>query len=175
MWSSLNAAEAGDVDEVRRLSSDPRVDLEAIHEMKKCTALWMSASEGHDECLSILLDAGADSNAVDQDLYSNTPGYQAAKYGHHRCLSILIAAGADMSAANKNGSTPMIVAAANGNVDCLRALIDAGVDASQPDSNDDRKTPLFFATSEGHAACADLIRSCTSKPTKSAAAAAQEL
>jgi hypothetical protein len=65
MWSSLNAAEAGDVDEVRRLSSDPRVDLEAIHEMKKCTALWMSASEGHDECLSILLDAGADSNAVD--------------------------------------------------------------------------------------------------------------
>lgn len=53
------------------------------------TALWMAASEGHEEVLRLLLAAGADPSTADDDDWHDTPLYIARLRGHYGCIRLL--------------------------------------------------------------------------------------
>ncbi|KAF9428742.1 phosphate system positive regulatory protein pho81 [Podila epigama] len=55
------------------------------------TPLFYAASEGHVDCVRILLEAGCNVNVVDE--LGKTPIYYAASEGHADCVELLIAAG----------------------------------------------------------------------------------
>ncbi|KAG0306864.1 phosphate system positive regulatory protein pho81 [Dissophora globulifera] len=55
------------------------------------TPLFYAASEGHVECVKILLEAGCNVNVIDE--LGKTPIYYAASEGHADCVELLIEAG----------------------------------------------------------------------------------
>ena len=118
---------------------------------REMTALVYSAKKGHIDCLRVLLDAGADVNAKNED--GNTSLIYSAKKGHTDCLSALLDAGADVNAKDKNGVTSLMYSARNGHSDCLRALLDAEADVNAKDNFG--KTSLDVT---GNGECARLLR-----------------
>ncbi|KAI8363658.1 hypothetical protein B0O80DRAFT_434224 [Mortierella sp. GBAus27b] len=55
------------------------------------TPLFYAASEGHVECVNILLEAGCNINVLDE--HGQTPIYYAASEGHADCVELLVQAG----------------------------------------------------------------------------------
>ena len=100
----LSAAKSGDADEVRRLlkAGTPPDDGGKEGEI---TPLWWAASNGHEVCVKLLVDAKANVEAADD--IGRTPAFKAAQDGRDICLKLLIDAGADTSIVNKSlGMTP---------------------------------------------------------------------
>ena len=58
------------------------------------TALICASRWGHDKCVEMLLNAGANIEAA--SMYGNTALSDAAWGGHEKCLELLIKAGADV-------------------------------------------------------------------------------
>lgn len=94
------------------------------------TALARAAEYGLEECVQILLDAGADVN--ERKSYHNSALGEACSGGHAGCVKLLLAAGADVNARAVYGKTPMEMAIDQGHMDCVRLLQESGrVDTSQ--------------------------------------------
>ncbi|QGJ70565.1 Hypothetical protein PBC10988_22620 [Planctomycetales bacterium 10988] len=68
--------------------------------------LHWAACQGQHEICQVLLDAGADVNAKDED--GLTPLHCAARQGHAVVAGLLIAHGADLEKSDDTGNTPMI-------------------------------------------------------------------
>ena len=65
----------------------------------------MAAEHGHDEVLTVLINAGANVNAV---AFTNTvPIHFAAEKGHERCVRILMQSGAMVDVPDFDGSTAL--------------------------------------------------------------------
>ncbi|KAF9436755.1 phosphate system positive regulatory protein pho81 [Entomortierella beljakovae] len=58
------------------------------------TPLFYAASEGHVECVRILLEAGCNVKVLDE--HGKTPIYYAASEGHANCVDLLVQAGGKM-------------------------------------------------------------------------------
>lgn len=69
----------------------------------------LAAFEGHDPVLRILLEAGAEVDAVTNDL--RTPLYQAAFKGHLACVRVMLEYGADTTMKSTAKKTAADVAA----------------------------------------------------------------
>ncbi|KAF9135434.1 phosphate system positive regulatory protein pho81 [Mortierella sp. 14UC] len=72
------------------------------------TPLFYAASEGHVECVKILLEAGCKVNVVDE--HGKNPIYYAASEGHSDCVELLVEAGGKAIATPQD--TVMEIAAA---------------------------------------------------------------
>jgi len=72
------------------------------------TPLLFAAREGCVRCASILVDAGADINATDQE--GITPLISAIINGHYDVASVLLEKGADPNQADRVGRTPLYAA-----------------------------------------------------------------
>ena len=97
----------------------------------------------------ILLDAGANPNAKDQD--GQTAIMHAASYGYAESVRILIEHHADVNLKDHAGRTALMHAAMGGYVDAIPLLIENGADPYAHDS--DGKTALDLAlTSKNQAA-----------------------
>ncbi len=110
-----------------------------------------AASEGHADCVRLLLDGGADHEARDKK--GLTALLCAAGEGHTDCVRLLLDGGANVEAKDKNGLTALIGAASNGNTDCVRLLMDRG--ANQEAKDDEGLTALMYAAFGGRA---DFVR-----------------
>ncbi len=101
------------------------------------TALTVAARAGRSDVLSILLDAGADPNVIEN-------GYTALKYaatqGNIEIISLLLEAGADPDA-GRFGWTALSWAAINNEVEATRLLLGAGAD---PDAPKESGEPLLL-------------------------------
>ena len=81
-----------------------RADVDAQEHELHATALYVAADLGHDECVGVLLGAGA---AVDQPTAeAATPLLVACYQGRVRCAELLLAAQADAGACMVGGVSP---------------------------------------------------------------------
>lgn len=87
--------------------------------------LSLASYHGHDDCVKVLLEYGAEVDSVNFEHY--TPLAFAAGSGHSDCVELLIEAGADVNHHTADGSV-LTHAADGNNIDCLRLLLNAGAD-----------------------------------------------
>lgn len=91
-------------------SSDDEVEIATEHgnsDFIDCGMLFVDVSNR--EAMSLLLDAGADVRATDNE--GSTPLQCAALRGSYRCVECLLSASADVQWASKNGTTALHFAA----------------------------------------------------------------
>ena len=116
------------------------------------TALWVAAYYGEEQCVRLLVDAGA---PVDQpNVNGATPLWVACQGGYDGVAAVLLKSGAAVDAPMRNGSTPLLVAMFGNRVACVRTLLSHGADASHVFNG---KPALAWATDSGFAEIVALI------------------
>ena len=118
------------------------------------TALMMAARYGHDTCVELLIQAGADVNKQED---SCTALIGAALDGHHKhtCLKLLIGAGADVNTPDDEGRTALMWEGMNGHDKYVEILVQAGVDVNKVDGYG--YTPLLQAAQGCHDKCLEVL------------------
>ena len=127
----------------------------------------MHTQDDHDECVKVLLEAGADVNVP---FFHGSPLVQAARRGHVKRLQALIAAGADVNkhydAVSGRPSNRIIRdqircqnalthAVSKGNIECVEILIKAGANVNKVGHQE--ISVLRSAFQRDHAVCADSL------------------
>jgi ankyrin repeat protein len=98
------------------------------------TPIFPAAYGPHPEILRVLLKAGANVNAQDDD--GETALHRAAHYGYVETAQVLLEFGADKNLKDKWGNTPLMSAQAQGNSDVVKLL--GGTPAATTDPGRDR-------------------------------------
>jgi ankyrin repeat protein len=112
------------------------------------TGLHWAAENGNPEIASILLESGADVEAVTR-LGAYRPLHLAARRGNASVIQLLLDASADPETESATGGvTPLHFAAASGKAASVQALIDHGVELDARESIWGQ-TPLMFAAAAG--------------------------
>lgn len=124
------------------------------------SAVMFAAAGGHSEATKVLIDLGADVNAIaqatpeyldklatmieegtidDSDPHVDgvTAVHVAAQGGHLDCVNILIEAGADVTVRDDEDRTPLLLAVKGNYADVAIALVKAGADPNTPYVDDD--------------------------------------
>jgi uncharacterized protein len=111
------------------------------------TLLHLAAFFGHGAIVGLLLEKGADPNAVSRNEARLHPLNSAAAQRDHakarQCAEFLLDRGADPNAAQRGGFTAAHSAASTGNLELLRLLKEKGAALSR--KAEDGKTPLDIA------------------------------
>lgn len=115
--------------------------------------LCIAADEGDDECVRLLLDAGA--KVALRGVMGRTALHYAAYRASARKVQDLIRAGAEVNAEDERGYTPLHLAALVGDEACTRLLLEAGANANA--GTLDGFTALHFAANQGRADIAELL------------------
>ncbi len=114
-------------------------------------ALIKAAKDGNREDVEVALNAGADSNYVDNN--GNTPLIWAACKKNTEIVRMLIEHGAHVNIhvnhTDMYGRTALMVATGNGCIDIVRILIEAGADVHHTD--DHGETSLMLGARTGYA------------------------
>ena len=93
--------------------------------------LLLAADRGHLKVIQLLLEAGADTNAIDENLA--TASMAASHNGHLEVVRLLLEAGADANAIDENMATALMDADQNGHLEVVRLLLEAGADTNATD------------------------------------------
>ena len=96
-------AAMGDAAWLRKRLATDGVNPDALDPTFGATAIAFAADFGRTEAVRILLDAGADPNALNKN--GSSPALGAAFFGRPECLRILLDAGADPTIADQEGTT----------------------------------------------------------------------
>ena len=125
------------------------------------TGLMRASSIGHIEIIELLINAGADVNAQNEE---SATALIEASYIHNNLevIRLLINAGANVNAQDYDGNTPVIIASKRGNLGLLGLLInaDANVNAQDYDGN----TPVIIASKMGNIELLDLLINAGADP-----------
>ena len=109
-------------------------------------ALNEAAFRGHTEVCRLLIERGANVNAV---YYGGwTPLHQAARYGYVDVCRLLIQAKSNVNSVDHNGETPLHCAARYGHIEVCRLLLGRGANVNA--TNWFGWTPLHLAAFNGH-------------------------
>jgi ankyrin repeat protein len=104
---TIKAAKKGDATTLRALLVHDG-GLARITEADGTTPLHCAAWKGHVEIVEILLDAGAEIDALNQDAhYGGTPLHAAAHGNQKAVVEVLLKRGADFKVVSCNGRTPL--------------------------------------------------------------------
>ena len=96
-------AAVGDDALLRKRLATAGVNPDELDPTFGATAIAFAADFGRTEAVRILLDAGADPNALNKN--GSSPALGAAFFGRPECLRILLEAGADPTIADEEGTT----------------------------------------------------------------------
>ena len=113
------------------------------------TALHLAAFFGSEAAAALLLERGADANAVARNSELQVaPLHSAAAGGHPKLVALLLEHGADPNARQGGGFTPLHAAAQNGDRESTEALLERGADPNA--QTDEGQTPAELAAAAGH-------------------------
>jgi ankyrin repeat protein len=151
---TFTAAALGHVDAVEaRLREDPTGVRQQSYD--GWTPLHLAAFFGHAGVVTLLLERGAELNAISGNGIRNTPLHAAVAGGRVESALTLIEAGAGVNAPDGGGHTPLHIAAEGGYLPIVESLLRHGADPHAVDAED--RTPLARAAARNHAAVIDLI------------------
>ncbi len=143
----FEATALGYVDRLRaRLDEDPA--RATASSADGFTALHFAAFFGKPEVARILLEAGADVDAVADNEMHVEPLHSAAASRHLEVCRLLLAAGADVNARQAGGFTPLHAAAQNGDPEMVELFLSAR--ANPAAATDAGETPAATAEAAGH-------------------------
>jgi ankyrin repeat domain-containing protein 17 len=112
------------------------------------TPLMEAASGGYVEVGKVLLEGGADVNALPVPSSKDTALTIAADKGHDKFVELLLEYGAQVDVRNKKGASPLWLACNGGHWEVVQHLINAGAD---PGAEDNRRVScLVAAFRRGH-------------------------
>ncbi|CAK4493392.1 unnamed protein product [Aphanomyces euteiches] len=131
-----DAVRDNEVNDLRKLLDSHPVNETDQYEL---TALHWACDYSHEECVQVLLAAGADVNAIENTHFKRQPIHFAALRGSVSIMKLLHANGADINAKDGIGRTPLHCAAHAGAVDAITWLLDNDAD-------------LFATTKDKHTA-----------------------
>jgi ankyrin repeat protein len=114
------AAATGEVEALRSQIRD--TSNISRHAYDGWTPLHLAAFFGHIDTARVLLDAGADVNAVSQNSLANTPLHAATAGKHSDVALLLLANGANPVAVDAGGYTPIQIARQNELSEVVRAI-----------------------------------------------------
>ena len=143
------AAEKGNVEIIRLLLEYDAVTetLQANGETPAAIPLVVAAEQGHTAVVEVLLDGGADINAVD---FQGMSAINAALNAPHpETTQKLLDRGADPEESRRGGVTPLMLAARHNLTTIADDLISKGVDINAADSSNGY-TALSTAIETGH-------------------------
>ena len=105
--------------------------VDGVGSFPKDTALMDAAKAGNQECVMILLGAGAEVNG--QNKSGSTPLIEAVHGNSIECLRILIKSRASLDLPDTRGRTALFHAVSSSYEDISIALVDAGADTTSSD------------------------------------------
>ena len=113
------------------------------------TPLHLASFFGHEAAAALLLERGADANAVARNSELQVaPLHSAAAGAHPKLVTLLLEHGADPNARQGGGFTPLHAAAQNGDRESVEALLARGADRSA--QTDEGQTSEELAAAAGH-------------------------
>lgn len=154
----LDVFEAAAVGDVLRLEDVLAADPSAVHAFSGdgWTALHLAAAFGSPDAVDLLLQHGAQVDAVSRNPQKNQPLHAALALARNpETISLLLAHDADPNATQAGGFTPLFSAATANRRDLAAMLIEAGAHARH--GNDLGKTAADFARERGHIELADWL------------------
>eukprot|EP00730_Choanoeca_flexa_P013679 TRINITY_DN5584_c0_g1_i1.p1 TRINITY_DN5584_c0_g1~~TRINITY_DN5584_c0_g1_i1.p1 ORF type:complete len:271 (+),score=59.86 TRINITY_DN5584_c0_g1_i1:56-868(+) len=110
------------------------------------TALQISAFQGFDKIVGLLLSRGASVNHQDQNGDGYTALQLASQEGHINVIDTLLCNGADVDTQNETGDTALHLAVRNGHAKAVALLLQAG--ASLHVEDDEGETVLTAPTTD---------------------------
>ena len=162
----LDGFEAAAVGDVKRVAAEIQRDpgfVRALHAPPIAwTALQFAAFGGQLETAKLLLERGADVQAIAQTKFRNTPLQIALLTGQLEVARLLVAKGADVNAKQAEGFTALHTAAELGSEPLIRLLVDAGADVNA--KAEDGRRPLDVALRDNRSEAAELLRQRGAKP-----------
>ena len=133
------ACETGDhasLEILLKAGGDPNIrenqKLSMFHDQSR-TCLIIAATHGYVQCISVLLDNGADVNQTDSS--GNTALHKGCVYGNSArntaCVKMLLDGGADTDIQNELGATPLQLALMQQHTDVVRQLMSRNCDVTK--------------------------------------------
>ena len=110
------------------------------------TALILASTDGSEDIVKMLLEAGANVNV--EDNVGNTVLLIAIDRGHKTVIKVLLERGADVNAENRSGQTPLRYVSGRGREDIVKMLLEAGANVNVKDNIGN--TALLVAIDRGH-------------------------
>ena len=133
-----------------QLLLDAKANVDARATTCGRTALHRAAEEGHLECVTVLVEHGAD--VLSSQSNGQCALYSACAGGHTAIVEALLAGGAAVEQRDLLGATPLMAACEGGHSESSAACLTAGADVNAADSSGWRA--LHHATRGGHQGCA---------------------
>ncbi|KAI1455233.1 ankyrin repeat protein [Annulohypoxylon moriforme] len=156
----LYAARNGEVEIVRILLEDPRVDPNARDHIFGVTPLWYASAAGHENVVKLLLGKpSVDPDSRDDQGDCMSPLSIASWRGHKSVVKLLLATeGVDPDSYDGCEQTPLGRAAWKGHEEIVDLLLeDERVNPNAKDARD--FTPIILAAMEGHEGIVKLLLS----------------
>ncbi|WP_281508854.1 ankyrin repeat domain-containing protein [Wolbachia endosymbiont (group B) of Pandemis cinnamomeana] len=106
----MNSSKGENIQQITELI-EAGANINAVTTVQKETPLHIAVRYGHKEVAELLLDRGANVNAVDN--LDMTPLHFALKYNREELVRLLLDRGANVNAVDKKGRTPLSIVASD--------------------------------------------------------------
>ncbi|KAK6112466.1 Ankyrin repeats (3 copies) family protein [Brugia pahangi] len=139
----LEAAKNGDEESLLCCLTPFNINCHAVTG-RKSTPLHLACGYNRVRTVKILLEKGADVQAV--DIGGLVPLHNASSFGHLEVVNLLLEAGADSQAEDLWNFTPVHESASKGRLEVVRLLAASGADPTRKTGN--AKAPIEYITDE---------------------------
>jgi ankyrin repeat protein len=154
----LDVFEAAALGNLARLATVTALDPRAVNSFAAdgFTPLQLAAFFAQPEAVALLLQRGANVEAVSRNDNRLRALHSAAAGGSCEIVERLLQAGADVNASHQGGHTPLHAAAGAGRLDMVRALLAHGADPTA--KTEEGKTAFELANANGRTAVVQALR-----------------